>query len=122
METSTEALEDYQFGNLKDFDFVKIFEILKTIKEEMKISSLYITKSYVNSLFTPLLSFSIDYLNENEEKLGIIGKSTVDGLEVIYLVLNKSVYDLFFQRKKGSVFGSKIKSITREIMKKTIIL
>jgi len=107
METSTEALEDYQFGNLKDFDFVKIFEILKTIKEEMKISSLDITKSYVNSLFTPLLSFSIDYLNENEEKLGIIGKSTVDGLEVIYLVLNKSVYDLFFQRKKGSVFGSK---------------
>ena len=116
METSTEALEDYQFGNLKDFDFVKIFEILKTIKEEMKISSLDITKSYVNSLFTPLLSFSIDYLNENEEKLGIIGKSTVDGLEVIYLVLNKSVYDLFFQRKKGNVFGSK-----NQIMKKIII-
>ena len=38
------------------------------------------------------------------------------GFDVIYLVLNKSMYDLFFQRKKGNVFGSK-----NQIMKKIII-
>ena len=105
MDSNEETLCDYQLGNLKDFDFFKIFELLNTIKEGETINSEAITKSYVNSLFTPLLSFAIKYLNENEEKKGIIGKSTLENLEVIYLVLNKNIYDLFFQRKKGSVFG-----------------
>ena len=105
MDSNEETFCDYQLGNLKDFDFFKIFELLNTIKEGETINSEAITKSYVNSLFTPLLSFAIKYLNENEEKKGIIGKSTLENLEVIYLVLNKNIYDLFFQRKKGSVFG-----------------
>ena len=107
METNAETLKDYQLGNLKDLDFFKIFELLETIKEDETINSGVVTKSYVNSLFTPLLSFSINYLNENEEKEGIIGKSFIENLEVIYLILNKDIYDLFFQRKNGSIFGSK---------------
>ena len=104
---NAETLKDYQLGNLKDLDFFKIFELFETIKKDETINSEVITKSYVNSLFTPLLSFSINYLNENEEKEGVIGKSFIENLEVIYLILNKNIYDLFFQRKKGSIFGSK---------------
>ena len=53
MEINPKAMEDYLFGNLKDFNFFKIFEIFKAIKEEMKISSLDIKKYCVNSLFIP---------------------------------------------------------------------
>ena len=84
MERKYETLSDYQLGNLKDFDFEKILEIIETIKEGKTIKYEDCTKSYVNSLFTPLLSFSIQYLNENEEKESIIGKST------LYIKLNKS--------------------------------
>ena len=105
MDKNDESLNDYQLGNQKDLDFSKIFELIHTIQEGETINTEDFTKPYVNSLFTPLLSFSIQYLNENEEKEGIIGKSTLENLEVIYLVLNKNIYDLFFQRKKGSIFG-----------------
>jgi len=60
MEINTKAMENYPFGNLKDFNFFKIFEILKAIKEEMKISSLDIKKYCVNSLFIP---YNITLLN-----------------------------------------------------------
>ena len=106
MEINDETLKDYQLGNVNDLDFSKIFELINTISKNDIISFKTIIKSYVNSLFTPLLSFAIQYLNENEEKEGIIGKSAIENLEVIYLVLNKNIYDLFFQRKKGNVFGS----------------
>lgn len=104
---NAETLKDYQLGNIKDLDFFKIFELLETIKDGETINSGVVTKSYVNSLFTPLLSFSINYLNENKDKEGVIGKSFIENLEVIYLKLNKNIFDLFFQRKKGSIFGSK---------------
>ena len=106
MEINDETLKDYLLGNVNDLDFSKIFELINTISKNDIISCKTIIKSYVNSLFTPLLSFAIQYLNENEEKEGIIGKSAIENLEVIYLVLNKNIYDLFFQRKKGNVFGS----------------
>ena len=109
METK-ENLKDYQLGNIKDFDFQKILDILKNIHQQLysdSISQEDITKSYINSLFTPLLSYSIEYLNENKEKPGQIGKAFLNNIEIIYLVLNKQIYDLFFQRKKGKVFEGK---------------
>ena len=54
MEINKKAMEDYLFGNLKDLNFFKIFEIFKAIKEEMQISSLDIKKYCLNSLFISL--------------------------------------------------------------------
>lgn len=70
MEINDETLKDYQLGNVNDLDFSKIFELINTISKNDIISFKTIIKSYVNSLFTPLLSFAIQYLNENEEKEG----------------------------------------------------
>ena len=100
-----QSLTDYEIGNLYDLDFLKAFENLNDIKEHKRKCSLQkYRKSYVNSLFTPLCSYSIEYLNNNDENIGIIGKSTVSGTHVIYTILNKAIYDLFFQREKGKIF------------------
>ena len=66
-----------------------------------------ITKSYTHSLFTPLLCYIIRYLNENGEKPGIIGKSKIKELNIIYTILNKNIYDLFFRKTKGKIFEGK---------------
>ena len=61
----------------------------------------------MHSLFTPLLSFIIEYLNQNKEnknKKQFIGKSKVLDIEVIYSLLNKEIYNLFFKKEKGKIF------------------
>ena len=69
----------------------------------MKISSLDIKKYCVNSLFIP---YNITLLNIQMKikKKKDYRKINFAGFDVIYLVLNKSMYNLFFQRKKGNVF------------------
>ena len=100
-----ESLSDYEIGNLYDLDFLKLFEILQEIKElEKKCILQEYRKSYVNSLFSPLCSYAIEYLNENQEKPGIIGKSKVSQIDALYMVLNQTVFDLFFLGEKGQIF------------------
>ena len=125
MERKYETLSDYQLGNLKDFDFEKILELIEAIKEGKILKYEDCTKSYVNSLFTPLLSFSIQYLNENEEKECIIGKSTIENIDVLYLALNKNIFDLFFQRKKGNIFYNEEeneKELNSEMLEDIVLL
>ena len=103
---SKKKLQDYAIGNLVDLDFLDIFEVLDTIKNLQRNGSLQdYRKSYVNSLFSPLCSYAIDYLNENKEKPGVIGSSKVSGLNVIYITLNQTVFDLFFNRTRGKIFS-----------------
>ena len=103
---SKKKLQDYEIGNLDDLDFLSIFNVLEDIKNKQKKGSLQeYRKSYVNSLFSPLCSYAIDYLNENKEKPGIIGASKVSGINVIYITLNQTVFDLFFNREKGKIFS-----------------
>ena len=84
-------LQDYEIGNLDDLDFLNIFKTLEDIKKCQKIGSLQeYRKSYINSLFSPLCSYAIDYLNENKEKPGVIGTSKVSGINVIYIILGNS--------------------------------
>ena len=103
---SKKKLQDYAIGNLVDLDFLDIFDVLDTIKNLQRNGSLQdYRKSYVNSLFSPLCSYAIDYLNENKEKPGVIGSSKVSGLNVIYITLNQTVFDLFFNRTRGKIFS-----------------
>ena len=111
-----ESLSDYEIGNLYDLDFLKLFEILQEIKEQEKKCSLQeYRKSYVNSLFSPLCSYAIEYLNENQEKPGIIGKSKVSQIDALYMVLNQIVFDLFFRREKGQIFADGKNEINYDI-------
>lgn len=90
-------LQDYEIGNLDDLDFLKVFKALENIKKSTKFGSLQeYRKSYVNSLFSPLCSYAIDYLNENKEKTGVIGTSIVTGKSVIYIILNQTVFWFIF--------------------------
>ena len=103
MEGMKESLEDYQLSQVIDYDYLKIAEM---VNNNMDINQYQtVKKSYVHSLFTPVLSYIIGYLNNNEEEPGIIGKSKINGIEVIYIVLNHKIYDLFFTREKGITYN-----------------
>ena len=102
MNKKIESLKDYQLSNTIDFDYLEIAEKLN--KKEKINKDDVIKKSYSHSLFTPILSYIIDYINDNGEKPGIVGKSIIDNIEVIYIILNHKIYDLFFKREKGFLF------------------
>ena len=105
MDTIHESLNEYQLSNVIDYDYSKIASILQGKIDITK--TLTIKKSYVHSLFNPILSYIIEYLNENGEKQGVLGKSIIDQIGVIYIILNHNISDLFFKREKGFVFDGK---------------
>ena len=89
-----ESIEDYQITVSDDIDFLKLIDVLKKNKYGNDIS---ITKAYVHSLLTPFLSYIINYLNHNKDKKNIfIGKTVLYGIPIVYALLNKEIYDLFF--------------------------
>ena len=113
MQTQHESIEDYQITVAEDIDFLKLIKILKSNKYEENPS---ITKKYVHSLFTPLLSYIIDYLNHNadnrdnkevketkDEVKPKIGKKLLNGIPILYALLDKKIYDLFFKKEKGLI-------------------
>ena len=109
MEDSKESIENYQITLAHDIDFLKIIEILNVGK---LIDEQDITKSYVHLLFTPLLSYIIDYLNhkkskKDKEELNI-GISKIDKYRIVYATLNEKIYDLFFNKKKGKIGDNEI--------------
>ena len=105
MDKIHESLNEYQLSNVTDYDYSKIASILQGKIDITK--SITIKKSYLHSLFNPILSYIIEYLNENGEKQGVLGKAKIDQIEVIYIILNHSIYDLFFRREKGFVLDGK---------------
>ena len=98
-----ESLKDYQLSNVIDHNYNQIVDVIskKDVFDKQNINN----KEYKYSLFTPILSYMIDYLNNNEEKPGILGKSEIKDLEVIYIILNHSIYDLFFKKERGILFN-----------------
>lgn len=100
-----EISTNYQIEIENTFDFQKIIEILKDPK---KFEENDFFKSYKHSLFSPILSYIIDYLNENGPKKGYIGKGKIQKIQVLYIVLNRKIYDLFLSKKKGSLDDKKI--------------
>ena len=103
MEESHESINDYQLSKVIDYDYLKIAEILN--QNGNTFHDQIIKKSYSHSLFTPILSYIIEYLNNNKQKPGIVGKSIIDGIKIIYIILNHKIYDLFFKRDKGIIYN-----------------
>ena len=102
MEGSNESINDYQLSKIIDYDYLKIAEILN--QKENTYQDQIIKKSYSHSLFTPILSYIIEYLNNNKQKPGIVGKSIIGEIKIIYIILNHKIYDLFFKRDKGIIY------------------
>ena len=66
-----EKLSNYQLILENNLDFEKI---MKAIKADVNLKDPDIFKTYKHSLFSPILSFLIKYINEHGEKKGYIGK------------------------------------------------
>ena len=103
MSSYQDKKENYQITITEDIDFLQVIKFLN--KKNNPDETL--TKQYIHSLFTPLLSYIIDYLNNNDEKILVIGRGQIQNLKVVYSILNKEIYNLFFKRKKGKVFDGK---------------
>jgi len=104
---NNESLEDYQLSNVIEYNYEQIADILTVTGHVQFDKDKIINKNYIHSLFTPILSFIIDYLNNNGEKPGILGKSKIKDIEIIYIILNHSIYDLFFKKERGTLFNEK---------------
>ena len=88
-----EKLSNFQLTLENTLDFEKI---MKAITADVNLKNPDIFKKYKHSLFSPILSFLIKYINEHGEKKGYIGKAKISKIGVLYAVLNREIYDLFF--------------------------
>ena len=77
MLAQNESLNNYQLTQEKTYDFMKIIKLLESQNGQEKLVNPDIFKQYEHSLFSPILSYNIEYLNENGSKTGFIGKATI---------------------------------------------
>ena len=103
MLAQNESLNKYQLTQEKTYDFMKIIKLLESQNGQEKLVNPDIFKQYKHSLFSPILSYIIEYLNENGSKTGFIGKAKIKGLNVLYSVINRKIYELFMDREKGQI-------------------
>ena len=105
-------------------------QLLKKIKEKYITINHEIFKVYSQGLFSPLLYYIIQYMNENsynknkDTKL-LIGKTKINNLGVLYSVLNEKIYDLFSKSIKDVAYDDKIELIIiikKKMKRKLIIL
>ena len=106
------CIEDYEIGNQKNFDFLEIYDLLLDKNEEEEENYIFENKlkECHLSLFYPILVYCINTLNSydkeklNKNKLNI----GVDSKNRIYVSVNRTMYDLFFTEKEGSIDGHTI--------------
>ena len=82
MSSYQDKKENYQITITEDIDFLQVIKFLN--KKNNPDETL--TKQYIHSLFTPLLSYIIDYLNNNDEKILVIGRGQIQNLKVVYSI------------------------------------
>ena len=128
------SIENYEIGNLKNFDLLAFYNSLpdKSVEEEMQIGFQLECEEYHHSLFYPILQYCINLLNScNKEKLEEIKKKIGFYDKRIYVTVNRQMYDLFFTEKEDSIdnqiinfnFGKdnfNIKSFSKKINKNNI--
>ena len=103
MKAKNLSLQNYQLSDKKIFDFMKIMRMLKSNNSNQKFVCSNIFKKYKYSLFSPILSHIIEYIKENGEKTGYIGKSNINDINILYCVINRKIYDLFLKRENGQI-------------------
>ena len=94
------CFEDFELSNKIDADYLDLIELIKETNSDSEIPE---TKQYIHSLFTPLLYYIIEILNSNEkaDKLQV-GAAEIHKTKIVYITLNKKIYDLFFLKKKDN--------------------
>ena len=115
------SYKNYQISLLHDYEYSKIAtKIQKDDKSERSESSSenesfdlkqYI-KTFNHSLFTPILIYTLEllqHLEKKEKEINMnVGFSTVNDIDVVYISLNKKMYDIFFMKTKKELNGVEI--------------
>ena len=115
------SYKSYQISLLQDYEYSKIAtKIQKDVKSERSESSseneFFDLKQYIktfnHSLFTPILIYTLELLHYSEkEKKEInmnVGFSKANNIDVVYISLNKKMYDIFFMKTKKELNGVEI--------------
>ena len=101
-----EQISNYQIFHTKNINLLKILEFL--INKNFPIESEKIKENFNHSLFSPLLYYIIEYLNTKGEIKYKLGKGKYNSINVIYALLNKEIYDIFFLKTKEKIYDEKI--------------
>ena len=100
----------YEISEMPEFDYYTLAKELdsddqSTDKELFSINDYLKTMNH--SLFTPVLIYSLNFLKKNfgqKEKYKLnIGLSEINSYDILYVNLNKEIYDIFFQRAKKTI-------------------
>ena len=64
------SIENYEIGNLKNFDLLAFYNSLpdKSVEEEMQIGFQLECEEYHHSLFYPILVYCVEVLNSYDQK------------------------------------------------------
>lgn len=112
------SYQNYQISLLHDYEYSKIAtKIPKDGKSESSSENesfdlkQYI-KTFNHSLFTPILIYTLELLHQSEKKQEElkmkVGFSKVNEIDVVYISLNKEMYDIFFMKTKKELNGVEI--------------
>ena len=113
-------LENFQMNEITELDYLDLAN-LKIGENENVDLNLHV-KNYIHYLFTPILVYSISFLNKTKnsevykDKIGI---ETLRNYKVLYTTLNEEMYDLFFLKEKKKLI--KYIVVFQEIKKSNII-
>ena len=97
-------LEDFQLSKIAQLDYDCLGNLIDD-KTEIKNINSYVKDSN-HSLFTPILVYSISFLNKkiNLEKYKYnIGIVKLDKYKIIYTTLNEEMYNLYFLKEKKEI-------------------
>ena len=107
-EKEIEKFENYQIACQNNLDISILAEKIKN-NDDAKANEIF--KKYSHSLFSPLLYYIIQYMNNWDEKnidKICVGKSEISNIKVLYAVLNRKIYELYFKKTIGPVYDENI--------------
>ena len=99
----TYKLEDFQLSKISELDYEELAKNFLKENQRNFIDLNQFVKISNHSLFTPILVYSLDFINNKSninEYRNYIGVGTLQNVEVIYTTLNEKIYDLFFLKEK----------------------
>lgn len=97
-------INDFQMSKISELDYESIANLIDSTNEIGNINS-YVKNSN-HSLFTPILVYSISFLNRKinlEEYKYHIGEETLGKYKILYTTLNEEMYNLYFLKEKKEI-------------------
>ena len=98
------CLDDFQLSEISELDYESLAELIDKNKEFTDLKS-YIKNSN-HSLFSPILVYSISFLNKQKDLKQykyMIGLEKLNNYKVLYTTLNAEMYNLYFLKENKKI-------------------